>query len=58
MQAIRKQVAVAELNLSKVNIVAPFEGVIIAKEIEQGAIADLGTAIVRNDRFIKIESGS
>ena len=47
MQAIRKQVAVAELNLSKVNIVAPFEGVIIAKEIEQGAIADLGTAIVR-----------
>ena len=47
MQAIRKQVAVAELNLSKVNIVAPFEGVIITKEIEQGAIADLGTAIVR-----------
>jgi RND family efflux transporter MFP subunit len=47
MQAIRKQVAVAELNLSKVNIVAPFEGVIIAKEIEQGAIADLGTAIAR-----------
>ncbi len=47
MQAIRKQVAVAELNLSKVNIVAPFEGVIIAKEIEQGAIADSGTAIVR-----------
>ena len=47
MQAIRKQVAVAELNLSKVNIVAPFAGVIIAKEIEQGAIADLGTAIVR-----------
>ena len=38
MQAIRKQVAVAELNLSKVNI---------AKEIEQGAIADSGTAIVR-----------
>ena len=47
MQAIRKQVAVAELNLSKVNIVAPFGGVIIAKEIEQGAIADSGTAIVR-----------
>ena len=47
MQAIRKQVAVAELNLSKVNIVAPFGGVIIAKEIEQGAIVDSGTAIVR-----------
>ena len=47
MQAIRKQVEVAELNLSKVNIVAPFEGVIIAKDIEQGAIADLGMAIVR-----------
>ncbi|MBT5470543.1 MAG: HlyD family efflux transporter periplasmic adaptor subunit [Nitrospina sp.] len=47
MHSIRKQVAVAELNLSKVNIVAPFEGVIIAKEIERGAIADPGTAIVR-----------
>lgn len=47
MQAIRKQVAVAELNLSKVNIVAPFEGVIIAKEIDRGAIADSGTPIVR-----------
>jgi len=47
MQAIRKQVAVAELNLSKVNIVAPFGGVIIAKEIEQGAIVGSGTAIVR-----------
>jgi len=47
IQSIRKQVAVAELNLSKVNIVAPFEGVIIAKEIERGAIANSGTAIVR-----------
>jgi HlyD family secretion protein len=47
MQAIRKQVAVAELNLSKVNIVAPFQGVIISKEIERGAIADSGMAIVR-----------
>ena len=47
IQAIRKQVAVAELNLSKVNIVAPFEGVIISKEIERGAIADSGMAIVR-----------
>jgi HlyD family secretion protein len=47
MQAIRKQVAVAELNLSKVNIKAPFEGVIISKEIEQGAFAAAGTSIVR-----------
>lgn len=47
MQAIRKQVAVAKLNLSKVNIKAPFEGVIIAKEIEQGAFAEAGTPVVR-----------
>jgi len=47
LQAIRKQVAIAELNLSKVNILAPFDGVIISKEIERGAIADSGTAIVR-----------
>ena len=47
MQSIRKQVAVAELNLSKVNIVAPFDGVIISKEIERGAIANSGTSIVR-----------
>jgi len=47
MQAIRKQVAVAQLNLSKVNIRAPFEGVIIAKEIEQGAFAEAGTSVVR-----------
>jgi multidrug efflux pump subunit AcrA (membrane-fusion protein) len=46
MQAIRKQVAVAQLNLSKVNIMAPFEGVIITKEIEQGAFAETGTPIV------------
>ena len=37
----------AELNLSKVNILTPFDGVIISKEIERGAIADSGTAIVR-----------
>ena len=47
LQAIRKQVAMAELNLSKVNILAPFDGIIISKEIERGAIADSGTAIVR-----------
>ena len=47
MQAIRKRVAVAKLNLSKVNVKAPFAGVIIAKEIEQGAFAEAGTPIVR-----------
>lgn len=47
MQAIRKQVATADLNLSKVNILAPFEGIVISKEIERGAIADSGTTIIR-----------
>ena len=47
MQAIRKQVAVANLNLSKVNIKAPFAGIIIAKEIEQGAFAEAGTPVLR-----------
>ena len=46
MQAIRKQVAVAKLNLTKVNIAAPFEGIIITKEIEQGAFAEAGTPVV------------
>ena len=46
MQAIRKQVAVAKLNLSKVNIRAPFEGIIITKEIEQGSFAEAGTPIL------------
>ncbi len=47
MQSIRKQVAVAQLDLSKVNIEAPFEGIIIAKEIEQGTFAEAGTPVVR-----------
>ncbi len=47
MQSIRKQVAVAQLDISKVNIEAPFEGIIIAKEIEQGAFAEAGTPVVR-----------
>ncbi len=47
MQAIRKQVAIAQLDLSKVNIKAPFEGVIISKEIEQGSFAEAGTSVVR-----------
>ena len=46
MQAIRKQVAVAKLNLSKVNIRAPFEGIIITKEIEQGSFAEAGTPVL------------
>ena len=47
MKAIGKQVAMAELNLSKTNILAPFDGVIISKEIERGAIANAGEPIIR-----------
>ena len=57
LQAIRKQVAIAELNLSKVNILAPFDGVIISKEIERGAIADSGTAIVRMIGSSRLKAG-
>jgi HlyD family secretion protein len=46
MESIQKQVEVAQLNLEKVNIEAPFEGVIITKEIEQGAFAEAGTPVV------------
>jgi multidrug efflux pump subunit AcrA (membrane-fusion protein) len=46
MESIQKQVEVAQLNLEKVNIEAPFEGVIITKEIEQGAFAESGNPIV------------
>ena len=46
LKALRKQVAVAELNLSKVDIRAPFGGVITEKETEEGAFADVGAPIV------------
>jgi len=46
MESIQKQVEVAQLNLEKVNIEAPFEGVIITKEIERGAFAESGNPIV------------
>jgi HlyD family secretion protein len=46
MQSILKQVEVAQLNLAKVNIEAPFDGVIITKEIERGAFAETGTPVV------------
>ena len=46
MESIQKQVEVAQLNLEKVNIEAPFEGVIITKEIERGAFAETGTPVV------------
>jgi HlyD family secretion protein len=46
MESIQKQVEVAQLNLEKVNIESPFEGVIITKEIERGAFAETGTPVV------------
>ncbi|MEK9628153.1 MAG: efflux RND transporter periplasmic adaptor subunit [Nitrospinota bacterium] len=46
IDAIRKQIEVAENNLSKVDVLAPFDGVIITKEIDQGAIVSPGTVIV------------
>ena len=46
MESIQKQVEVAQLNLEKVNIEAPFEGVIITKEIERGAFAETGNPVV------------
>ena len=46
MESIQKQVEVAQLNLEKLNIEAPFEGVIITKEIERGAFAEPGTPVV------------
>ena len=58
MQAIRKQVAVAKLNLKKVNIAAPFEGIIITKEIEQGAFAEVRNSCRGNDWFCASKSGS
>lgn len=42
-----KRIAMANLNLSRSEIRAPFSGVIISKEIERGAFADPGTPIVK-----------
>lgn len=46
LEALRKQVVVAQLNLSKVEIRAPYDGVIIKKETEEGAFAEVGAPIV------------
>ncbi len=45
MNAIIKQVAAAELNLSKVNILAPYGGVIITKEMDLGAFVEEGSQV-------------
>ncbi len=47
VDGLRKQIEKAELELSKVDIRAPFDGVVLAKEIEQGAYADSGNPIVK-----------
>jgi len=46
VEGIRKQIAVAGLNLGKASVRAPFGGTIISKKIEQGAYASAGTPIV------------
>ena len=45
MKTLIKQVAAAELNLSKVNVVAPFDGVVTTKEIDLGSFAEEGSPI-------------
>jgi HlyD family secretion protein len=46
MDSVSKKLEMAQLDLSKAVIKAPFEGVIISKKIEVGAYAGTGTAIL------------
>ena len=46
MEGVAKRLEMAELDLSKVEIRAPFAGIIISKKIEQGAFARAGTPIL------------
>ena len=46
VEGIEKQIDMADLKLSKASIRAPFNGVVIAKKIEQGAFASAGTPVV------------
>jgi multidrug efflux pump subunit AcrA (membrane-fusion protein) len=46
MEVIEKRLAKAELDLSKAMVRAPFDGVILSKEIEQGAYVGAGTPIL------------
>ena len=46
LESATQQLRLAKLELSKTRIVAPFDGVVIAKRIEKGAYAGAGTPIV------------
>lgn len=46
LESVTKQLEMAQLDLSKAVIKAPFDGVIITKKIEVGAFAGPGTAIL------------
>ena len=46
LESANKRLAQAELDLERVNIRAPFDGVIVGKKIEQGAYVTRGMAIV------------
>ena len=46
MEVTEKRLEQAELDVSRTSILAPFDGVVLAKKIEQGAYAQAGTAIV------------
>ncbi len=46
VEGIGKRIAMAKLDVTKASVKAPFDGVVIAKKIEQGAFASAGTPIV------------
>jgi HlyD family secretion protein len=46
MHAAEKRLEIAQLDLTKAQVLAPFDGVIISKKIERGAYAGVGTPIV------------
>ncbi|MCF8719867.1 efflux RND transporter periplasmic adaptor subunit [Nitrospina gracilis] len=46
LDSVTQQLRLAKLDLSKTKILAPFDGVVIAKRIEVGAFASPGTAVI------------
>lgn len=46
VEGVRKRIAMAKLDVTKASVKAPFDGVVIAKKIEQGAFASAGTPVV------------
>ncbi len=46
LESVSKKLALAELNLSKTKIKAPFDGVVISKRIEVGAYVGSGSPII------------